>query len=214
MRWPQSKANGVRQGECSVISDARRPNGCTLACTRPGPEQRIDCGLASRQSEDIEAIDSVAGPVHENLVDTPPMIAAYMNNHRLDTLIREHADVVHAGSFGNWKFEYRDHGVMVLTDESNNRMRIITPVAEVAELSDEIWLIVLSANFDRALDARYAVAGDYLWSAFIHPLRQLEESQFLDGLDQVVTLAENFGTTFSSGDLMFRGELDEAGSEA
>ena len=130
------------------------------------------------------------------------MIYAGMNNVRLDSLIRELAQV-DEGRPGYWQFEYRGRGVMVLTDESHNRMRIITPVAEVADLSEEIWLIALSANFDRALDARYAVNGDYLWSAFIHPLSQLSDQQFRDGLDQVVTLADNFGTSFAGSDLVF-----------
>jgi hypothetical protein len=128
-----------------------------------------------------------------------------MNNHRLDTIIREHAVKLHEDKLGYWKFEYREHVLMVITDETHNRMRIITPVAEVNDLSDEIWLLCMSANFDRALDARYAVSGDLLWSAFIHPLKQLEDEQVVDALDQVATLAANFGTTFSSGNLAFGG---------
>lgn len=128
-----------------------------------------------------------------------------MNNERLDGLIREQASEILDGDLGHWRFEYQDHVVIVMTDESHNRMRIITPVAEVTDLSEEIWLLALSANFDRALDARYAVSGDYLWSAFIHPLKQLETAQFVDGLDQTVTLAKNFGTSFSSSDLLFGG---------
>ena len=132
------------------------------------------------------------------------MISAGMNNQRLDSLIRERGEVLE-GQLGFWRFDYRERVVMVVTDESHNRMRIITPVAEVTDLDESIWLIALTANFDRALDARYAVNGDYLWAAFIHPLQQLTDAQFLDALDQVVTLADNFGTTFSSSDLVFGG---------
>ena len=132
------------------------------------------------------------------------MISPTMNNSRLDSLIREVGDVQEEHS-GYWRFEYRERVVLVMTDESHNRMRIMTPVAEVTELEESIWLIALTANFDRALDARYAVNGEYLWSAYIHPLRQLNDDQFLDGLDQVVTLADNFGTSFSSSDLVFGG---------
>lgn len=133
------------------------------------------------------------------------MISTYMNNARLDSLVREVADKIHDGQPGYWKFEYKDRVLIIMTDESHNRMRIITPVVEVAELSDEIWPLCMSANFDRALDARYAVSGDYLWSVFIHPLKQLEDGQVLDGMDQVATLADNFGTSFSSSDLFFGG---------
>jgi len=134
------------------------------------------------------------------------MISASMNNQRLDSIIRSKGEI-HEGQPGYWRFAYRDRGVLVLTDESHDRMRIITPVVEVTEIGEEIWLLALSANFDRALDARYAINGDYLWSAFMHPLGVLTESQFDDALDQVVTLADNFGTSFSSTDLVF-GSLD------
>ena len=44
-----------------------------------------------------------------------------------------------------------------------------------------------------------------LWSAFIHPLQQLGSAQFRDAVEQVVTLAKNYGTSFSSGNLAFGG---------
>lgn len=125
-----------------------------------------------------------------------------MNNARLDSIIRELA-AVDEGQLGFWKLTYRNRAVMVITDETHNRMRIITPVVEVAELEESIWLLALTANFDRALDARYAVNGDFLWSAFIHPLKELSDGQFESGLNQVVTLADTFGTTFCSTDLIF-----------
>ena len=51
---------------------------------------------------------------------------------------------------------------MVVTDESHNRMRIITPVAEVADLEESIWLIALTANFDTdALRANWRLARRY-----------------------------------------------------
>lgn len=133
------------------------------------------------------------------------MNSTAMNNARLDSIIREHSETIHDDTLGYWKFEYQDHVLIVMTDEPHNRMRIITPVAEIADLSEEIWLLCMSANFDRALDARYAVSGDYLWSAFIHPLKQLDVAQVLDGMDQVATLAKNFGTSFSSSNLFFGG---------
>ena len=135
------------------------------------------------------------------------MISPAMNNARLDSLIREHG-TVDEGQPGYWKFEYRERAVLTLTDEARDRMRIITPVAEVTDLSEEIWLLALTANFDRALDARYAINGDYLWSAFIHPLGSLTDEQFVDGLQQVTTLADNFGTTFASSSLIFGGSAE------
>ena len=63
----------------------------------------------------------------------------------------------------------------------------------------------MQANFDTALDARYAIAKDTLWSAFIHPLHSLDDEAFLLGLGQVVNLVNTFGSSYTSGLLIFRG---------
>ena len=84
------------------------------------------------------------------------MIApAGMDNHQLGILIRETATKMVEDNLGFWKFEVSDSLVFVITDESHNRMRIMTPVAELASLSTEQIHTLLAANFDRALDARY-----------------------------------------------------------
>ena len=134
------------------------------------------------------------------------MIAsAAMNNEWLRELIHEHATTIAEDQLGFWKFEYDEMLVFVVTDESHNRMRIMTPVVDVDSVPIEQWQVLMSANFDRALDARYCVNGDTLWSAFIHPLGELVARQFLNALKQVVTLAKNYGTSYSSGDLVFGG---------
>jgi len=71
--------------------------------------------------------------------------------------------------------------------------------------STEEMQTLLGANFDRALDARYCTNDNVLWSAFLHPLRDLKESQFMDALSQVISLSKNYGTTYSSSDLVFGG---------
>jgi hypothetical protein len=90
-----------------------------------------------------------------------------------------------------------------IADEHHDRMRIITPVASVAELSNEVVSRCMEANFDRALDARYCIHDGTLWGAFIHPLRSLDEQQFLSAIAQVWRVAKNFGKTYSSGPLVF-----------
>ena len=63
----------------------------------------------------------------------------------------------------------------------------------------------MQANFDSALDARYAIANDILWGTFIHPLTSLDEKGFVSGLAQAVAVADNFGGSFSSGAVVFGG---------
>lgn len=62
---------------------------------------------------------------------------------------------------------------------------------------------LLQANFDSALDARYAIANKLIWGVFIHPLSPLDNEQFASALVQVLNVATSFGTSFSSGQLTF-----------
>ena len=126
-----------------------------------------------------------------------------MTNERLDAVIREHADAVLHGELGRWQFDYYGHNLIVLTDETHNRMRIISPVGEVEHMDEELAMTCMRANFDRALDARYAISGNFVWSAFIHPLRELDVSQLVDAFNQVASLGATYGTTFTSGALAF-----------
>ncbi len=134
------------------------------------------------------------------------MIAqAGMNNQQLGVLIRKAASEMHEDQSGFWKFEFGESLVFVITDESHNRMRIMSPVVELDSETDKVFQVLLEANYDRALDARYCINNDVVWSAFLHPLAELNDRQFVDALDQVVTLKKNFGTTFTSSDLVFGG---------
>lgn len=134
------------------------------------------------------------------------MIApAGMNNEQLGRLIKKVAKVIIEDQSGFWKFELADTLVFVMTDESHNRMRIMTPISDLDTLTTEEMQTILGANYDRALDARYCTNDNVVWSAFLHPLRELREHQFMDALSQVISLSKNFGTTYSSSDLVFGG---------
>ena len=56
-----------------------------------------------------------------------------------------------------WSFEYGGRDFYVMTDENHNRMRAMMPVAQADSLSPDDLRTLLEANFDRALDARYAL---------------------------------------------------------
>lgn len=104
--------------------------------------------------------------------------------------------------------------LVVMTDERADRMRIMIPIRpfDPKNVEDlQLALIALHANYDRALDARYAVQDGVLWSAFIHPLESLTPSDFASGLRQVRGLRENTGSTYSSGELLF---APQGGGEA
>ncbi|MEO0369892.1 MAG: type III secretion system chaperone [Pseudomonadota bacterium] len=95
--------------------------------------------------------------------------------------------------------------VLVVVDPNSDRMRAMVPVAEVSGLTPNDLYRMMQANFDTALDARYAIANDTLWSTFIHPLSPLEKDQLISGLGQVVNAAKTYGTLYSGGLMQFNG---------
>ena len=112
-------------------------------------------------------------------------------------------------------FEVEGRQLIIVFDPYADRMRCMSPVMQLDQVPDEIHLRMLQANFDSVLDCRYAVANDLIWSAFLHPFRSLTEEDLHSAISQVRTAAETFGTTFSSGALMFRGgdteQMNESG---
>lgn len=125
-----------------------------------------------------------------------------MTPERLLTIIRAlDPEAVPAG--GGIGLTLDDVPVMIFLDPIANRMRALVPVASAEALAHEDLQRLLQANFDTALDARYAIANGRLWSVFIHPLRELQRDQLLSGLAQTVTLARTYGTLYASGATSF-----------
>ncbi len=92
-----------------------------------------------------------------------------------------------------------DVPVLIVTDARADRMRAMVPIRSADGVEPEELRRLMQANFDTALDARYAVANGRLWAVFIHPLSPLERDQFLSGLAQTVNLAKTYGTLYSGG---------------
>ena len=134
--------------------------------------------------------------------------AQNMDNDRIAALLEREVQELE-GDPGFWQFVYGERALMLITDPDANRMRIFTPVLEDKYLDEEQLRRMLEANFHSALDAKYALYGGYVISVFTHPLRELSESQLLDALRQVVNLADNFGSTYSSTGLIFAPEAPE-----
>lgn len=98
-----------------------------------------------------------------------------------------------------------DIPVIVVHDAANDRMRAMTAIRSAGSIPADELMRMMQANFDAALDARYAVAQGRLWSVFIHPLGDLRKDEFLSGLGQVVNLALTYGSSYTSGALTFGG---------
>ena len=82
-------------------------------------------------------------------------------------------------------------------------MRIISPITETSKITAEQIFKCMEANFHTALDIKYAISNDILWSAFIHPLKELSQKQVIDAISQVYSSVKTFGTSYSSSNLIF-----------
>ena len=129
---------------------------------------------------------------------------APMTNDRLDGLIRQTSMTV-KGEAGYWQIKIGGRDVLVITDARHNRMRIMSPVAAQDQLDKAELIRLLEANFGSALDSKYALRDQTLWSVFTHPLAELSDEQFLDCMAQVANLADNFGRSYASSNLIFGG---------
>jgi len=102
-------------------------------------------------------------------------------------------------------FVYRGVKMVCLYHEAHDRMRIMATVAGLDTLSQSSLASLLSAQFDRVYDARFAIQGDALLAVFVHPLSSLCERDAAAALDQIVNLVESYATAPSGGALRFTG---------
>ncbi|WP_241461388.1 hypothetical protein [Aquimarina macrocephali] len=126
----------------------------------------------------------------------------HMDNDKLELIIKKNADTLN-GIPGNWKFIYKETPMLCVTDKTNNRMRIISPITSSDNLDKDLLLDAMTANFHSALDVKYAITNKILWSVYIHPLKELTEEQVNSAISQVYYAARTFGSTFSSTELIF-----------
>ena len=127
---------------------------------------------------------------------------AQMDNVKLESILRAKTDSIQ-GFNGRWQVILNDMPMIVLTDETNDRMRIVAPIIEASKLDEDLLLDCLTANFHSALDVKYAISEGLLWSVYVHPLSPLTELEIESAIKQVYAAATTFGTTFSSTPLLF-----------
>ena len=136
--------------------------------------------------------------------ESPPAVEPPMTMSRMADIIRD-IDPEAQASGSAIQFTIDDIPLVVVADPGANRMRAMVPIRSADGLAADELMRLMQANFDTALDARYAIARGFLWSPFIHPLRPLEKDQLISGLGQVANLQQSFGTLYSGGAIHFGG---------
>lgn len=157
----------------------------------------LGCGAASAMAQTLPDPVPEAAPVPESL--GPPMTLS-----RMAEIVFALDDA--AQSRGNaFEMVIADVTVLIVTDPNADRMRAMVPIRPTEGIAPEELSWMMQANFDSALDARYAVADGLLWAAYIHPLSPLTQEQFISGLGQTVNVAKTYGSLYTGGAMQFGG---------
>jgi hypothetical protein len=168
-----------------------------LALLTPAAQAQDAAPETPPAEEEFSLDEEPAAPV-----EIIPEVTAVLS--QMDEVIRA-LDAKATRTGNSWQFTLEERVMLVVTDTTAGRMRIITPIALIAELPDGAMQRLMQANFDTALDARYAVAQDLVWGAFLHPLDTLTTRDFAAGILQTHSIGQTFGTTFSSGAISYGG---------
>ncbi len=131
--------------------------------------------------------------------------AEKMTQKRMESIVKGLA-TKSEGQKGRVSFYYQEVLIYLISDPIHNRMRLIAPIAKYADLERAHVDAAMISNFHLSLDARYAVTQGILYSAYLHPLKELTELQLESAVKQVANLALTFGTQYSSGELNFGGK--------
>jgi len=133
----------------------------------------------------------------------------FMNNDKLERILKEETVIMESRP-GYWQINFNQRPMLVITDENNNRMRIMSPVIEIEKIPQSQYIEILEAQFDRALDVKYAISEDILWSVYIHPLKELTSDQLTNAIEQVFLAAQNYGNSYRSTGLEYGSGEDDS----
>lgn len=128
-----------------------------------------------------------------------------MNVHGVRTMLVKVLEDVE-GHDGFWHGQHQGVTVYIVVDQKYDRLRIMSPIGELKKADAGFYRILLQANFDRALDAKYALRQKEVWAVSMHPLGTLSTADFMKFIGQVTQLVRNTGTTYASSELIFGAE--------
>lgn len=120
-----------------------------------------------------------------------------MTQARLERIFAEQVDAIE-GPPGMLRTIVDGFDVYLISEPGIDRMRMISRIAPSDRLPPRFLTALLEANFHRTLDARYAVSEGVVFGLYQHPISTLRREEIVSAFRQVVALARNFGTSFSS----------------
>ena len=104
-------------------------------------------------------LTACTGPAQVGGEAAPAAQTAAMTGAALTAIVRRiDADAQVEGNGAIFRIDERE--MMLVFDEAAGRMRVITPIIPAGLLDEGVLIRMSQANYDAALDARYAVAND------------------------------------------------------
>ncbi len=134
-------------------------------------------------------------PGVETEVSTPTQP---MSQTQVERFFVEEVDAIE-GPAGSLRTIQDGIEVYLITDEAGDRVQLIASVAAADQVDPRVFNILLQANYYLTGEARYSVSAGVIYAVYVHPLTSLTRAEFTSGLDQVIALSKNFGSTYSSG---------------
>ena len=131
-----------------------------------------------------------------------PAAPVAMDQARLELVFSQQVDAIE-GPSGAIRTIHEGVEIYLISDPENDRMRLLSRIADASQVDPRVFNILLQANFFLTLDARYAVSDGIIFAAYTHPMSSLTEEDLAAGVAQVIALAKNFGTTYSAMPLDF-----------
>lgn len=179
----------------------QRQFGLTLATLLVGTLWAMPPAAAEAQEPSLESKQDPAPEAAPETDEVPATVEAAAGLLAIVTAIDEEARLTGNGA----TFTIDETMVTLVFDVNADRMRLFSQIRPSDGLTGLKFRRLMQANFDTALDARYAVAQGQLWSTFMHRMTTLTQEDFVSALAQTVTLVKTYGTTFSSGAMSFGG---------
>jgi hypothetical protein len=125
---------------------------------------------------------------------------AVMTQERMEIIFGDQVDAI-MGPPGAIQTQVDGINVYLISDSENDRMRIIAPIAMVARLDPRVLGVLLVANFNNTLDARYAISEGVIYATFLHPISSLSPELVRSSLAQVLSLVKTFGSSYSASEI-------------
>jgi hypothetical protein len=120
-----------------------------------------------------------------------------MTQSRLEGLFGDQVDAI-VGPPGAIQTRIDGFTLYLLSDEENDRMRLVAQIASAGDYAGHVFGLLIQANFDRTLDARYAISDGVIYAVYQHPISSLTPRLIRSAFSQVLNLAENFDTSYAA----------------